>query len=90
MKLTSAWLVLGVIIGGAGVTGASGLGLGLYLACLALISSKDTSSGGWIILDPAPVAVTKGQALAAGGLTSPFSFGSELEVVGGALIVALL
>lgn len=45
-----------------------------------------------MILDPAPVAVTSGHAFAAGGFTSPFSFGSllDVEVVGGALIVALL
>lgn len=72
------------------MTGASGLGFGLYFIFLARISSKDTSSGGCIILEPAPVAVTRGHAFAAGGFTSPFSFGSELEVVGGALIVALL
>lgn len=73
-------------------TGASGFGFGLYLIFLARISSKDTSSGGWMILEPAPVAVTRGHELAAGGLTSPFSLGSELlvVVVGGALIVALL
>lgn len=94
---TSAWLVLGVIMAGAGAgcaTGASGLGLGRYLAVLARISSRDTSSGGCTIFEPAPVAVTSGHEFAAGGFTSPFSFASELpddvDVVGGALIVALL
>lgn len=47
-----------------------------------------------MILEPAPVAVTRGHALAAGGFTSPFSLSSEVlegvVVVGGALIVALL
>lgn len=86
--------MLGVIIAGAGAgcaTGVSGFGLARYLELLARISSKDTSSGGCTILEPAPVAVTSGQVLAAGGFTSPFSLRSELlEVVGGALIVALL
>lgn len=79
---------------GAGVgcgTGVSAFGLALYLELRARISSRDTSSGGCTILEPAPVAVTSGQELAAGGFTSPFSLRSELlEVVGGALIVALL
>lgn len=93
-ELTSAWLVAGDTTGGAGegcAGGGASFGLARYLECLALISSRDTSSGGCTILAPAPVAVTRGQALAAGGRTSPFSRASELlDVVGGALIVALL
>lgn len=83
-----------IIVGVGGCAGASGFGLGLYFTFLALISSNETSSGGWMILDPAPVAVTSGHEFAIGGFTSPFSLGSELtipdDVVGGALIVALL
>lgn len=83
-----------IIVGVGGCAGASGFGLGLYFAFLALISSNETSSGGWTILDPAPVAVTRGHEFATGGFTSPFSLGSDVpipvDVVGGALIVALL
>lgn len=45
-----------------------------------------------MILELAPVDVTSGHTLAAGGFTSPFSLWSrlELDVVGGALMVALL
>lgn len=83
-------IMAGEGVGGAAV-GASIFGLALYLELRARISSSDTSSGGCTILEPAPVAVTSGHVLAAGGFTSPFSLSSEEDdVVGGALIVALL
>lgn len=61
------------------MTGASGLGFGLYFIFLARISSKDTSSGGCIILEPAPVAVTRGHAFAAGLNILPLNYNSNLN-----------
>lgn len=54
-----------------------------YLGCLARISSKEMSSGGWIILLEAPVV-----AIVWTLEPSPLPLLFEVFVIGGALIVA--